>query len=66
MNDSFGTVFSPLRDKYRALDKMGIDDSSKIIFLYFSMKTYFVTPYYNRLDEAFLMMGHNIRFKRVP
>ena len=31
-------------------------------FLYFSMKTYVVTPHQNRLDETVLMMGHKICF----
>ena len=37
-------------------------DNSKIIFSYFSTKTYVVTPHYNRLDETVLMMAHKICF----
>ena len=44
----------------RASVKRGIEDNSKIIFSYFSMKTYVVTPQLNHLDETVLMMGHKI------
>ena len=38
----------------------GNEDNSKIIFSYFSMKTYGVTP---RQDKRVLIMGHKICFK---
>ena len=34
--------------------------NSWIFFSYFSMKTYIVTPYQNRLSETVLMKDHNI------
>ena len=40
----------------------GIEDNSKIIFSYFSMKTYVVTPHQNRLGETVLIVGHNLCF----
>ena len=43
----------------------GTEGNSKIIYSYFSMKTYVVTHHLNRLDETVQMMGHNIHFKGV-
>ena len=39
-----------------------IEDNSEIIFSYFLMKTYFVTPHWNCLQETILMLGHKICF----
>ena len=49
-------------DILRAPDKRGIEDNSKIIFPYFSKKTYIVTPHWNHLAETVLMRGHNLGF----
>ena len=42
----------------------GIEDNAKIT-LYFSTKTYVVTPHLNRLSEIVVKMSHNIRFKGI-
>ena len=42
----------------------GMEDNSVVIFSYFSVKTYVVTPHYNRLGEMVLMMGHKVCFYR--
>ena len=46
----------------RAPDKRVYRGEIKDNFSSFSMKTYVVTPHYNRLDETVLMMSHKICF----
>ena len=40
----------------------GIEDNSKIIFLYFSTKTYVVTDYSLESSQLIPMMGHKVCF----
>ena len=47
---------------FRAPDKRGIEENSKMIFRI--NKNMFYGPSFERLGETVLMMGSNIRFER--